>query len=148
MDVIKAARIHPGAKIPTRKHPEDAGLDLYCLEAATIPPNSAQILRTGITLEIPSGYVGLLKPKGGNDHLIGSGVIDAGYQGEVLIRVVNPYSHPLEFAPGNAIAQLLLLPVQTPPVVEVGADKIHTKSTSRGATGGILEKKDGASGNF
>ena len=47
-----------------------------------------------MTVEIPAGYVGLVKPKGRNDHLLGAGVVDAGYQGEILVKVVNPFTPP------------------------------------------------------
>ena len=140
MDTFKVARLHPAAQLPTRKHPQDAGLDFYTLDAAELAPHSAAILPTGITVEIPAGCVGLLKPKGRHDHLVGAGVVDAGYQGEVLIKIVNPFDRPLRFQAGDAIAQMLLIPILTPPVEEVPAAGIHRQSTSRGATGGIVSQ--------
>lgn len=140
MDTLRAARLHPNAKLPTRKHPQDAGVDLYSLDAAIIAPHSAAILPTGITLEIPAGYVGLLKPKGRSDHLLGSGVVDAGYQGEILIKVVNPYDRPLEIPAGGALGQLLLIPIVTPAVEEVPPEEIHAQSSSRGGSGGIVDQ--------
>lgn len=140
MDQIKAARLHPGARLPERKHPGDAGMDFYALEVTLVPPHGAAILKTGITLEIPAGSVGLLMPKGRHDHLVGSGVVDAGYQGEILVRVVNPFDAPLVFQPGDAIAQMLLLPVHTPAVIEVDPGEIHVQATPRGATGGIIDQ--------
>ncbi len=142
MDTIRIARLQPGAHLPTRKHPDDAGLDFYALEVTLVPPHSAAILRTGIEIEIPSGYVGLLKPKGRNDHLVGAGVIDAGYQGEVLVKVVNPSDAPQVFQPGDAIAQMLLLPVATPGIEEISADELHAQPTQRGANGGILSQTE------
>lgn len=141
---LRVARLDPRAKLPTRKHPEDAGLDLYSLDPARIPPNGAAILRTGVTVAIPAGTAGLLKPKGRSDHLLGAGVIDAGYQGEILVKVVNPLDRPLEFAAGEAIAQLLLVPVLTPQVIEVAAGEIHSQASGRGATGGIVDQRAGS----
>ncbi|MBN1373626.1 MAG: hypothetical protein JW987_16935 [Anaerolineaceae bacterium] len=147
MDTIRAARLHPHAKLPTRKHPLDAGMDLYSLDAAVIPPHSLAIIPTGITLEIPEGYVGLLKPKGRSDHLLGSGVVDAGYQGEILIKVVNPYAHPLEIPAGGALGQMLLIPIVTPAVEEVQPDEIHARASSRGGSGGIVDQHSRSSGS-
>ncbi|HEX2979525.1 MAG TPA: hypothetical protein VHO48_04615 [Anaerolineaceae bacterium] len=140
METILVARLDPNAILPTRKHPHDAGLDIYALRSVIIPAHQAAIVATGITLEIPQGMVGLLKPKGKNNHLVGSGVIDAGYQGEILVKVINPYAEALEIKPGEAIAQMLLLPVDTPAVLEVSPEAIHQQISSRGATGGIVDQ--------
>jgi dUTP pyrophosphatase len=140
MDTIRIARLRPEARIPTRKHPADAGLDLYAAETVTLPPHGVGIVPTGITLDIPSGVVGLVKPKGRSDHLLGAGVVDAGYQGEILVKVVNPSPLPLTFQPGDAVGQLLLLPVLTPRVVEVSLDEVHPQASSRGGTGGIVDQ--------
>lgn len=145
MNLIRMARVRPGALLPTRKHPADAGLDLYAATTLSIPPHSASIVPTGITVEIPEGYVGLVKPKGRNDHLLGAGVVDAGYQGEILVKVVNPFARPLEITAGDAIAQLIILPVVTPAVEEVSPEEIHTHPSSRGATGGIITQWEGTS---
>lgn len=143
MQRIRIARLRPGAILPTRKHPADAGLDLYAAETQSIPPHSAGIVPSGVTVEIPAGYVGLVKPKSRNEHLLGAGVVDAGYQGEILIKVVNPFAHPLEIRPGDAIGQMLILPILTPAVEEVSPEEIHPTDTSRGASGGILDQFGG-----
>ncbi len=80
MEMIRIARIRPEAILPSRKHPNDAGLDLYAVDPIRIPPASWGIAHTGITVEIQPGQVGLVKPKSRNNHLVGAGVIDAGYQ--------------------------------------------------------------------
>lgn len=140
METIRIARLRPTAVLPTRKHPHDAGMDLYAAEAAHLPAHASAIVPSGVTIEIPAGYVGLVKPKGRNDHLLGAGVVDAGYQGEILIKVVNPYPQPLEIRPGDAIGQLLLVPVVTPRVEEVSPEQIHAQASQRGASGGIVEQ--------
>lgn len=137
MDTIKVARLQPDAWLPSRKHPSDAGLDVYALRVVRVQAHTYQVVPTGITIDIPDGYFGLLKPKGKNNHLIGAGVIDAGYQGEILVKVVNPYDIDLEFSAGEAIGQLLLLPIATPAVEEVSLSAIHTAATPRGGSGGI-----------
>ena len=138
MDKIKTAKITDRAFLPTRKHPDDAGIDFYSVENKTIPPHSFDVIRTGITIEIPRGYVGLMMPKSRNNHILGAGVIDAGYQGEILIKLANLTDSPLIIEYGMAIAQMLILPIITPDVEEIPLSQIHAEKTDRGATGGIL----------
>lgn len=140
MKKIKIAKLDPNAFLPTRKHPSDAGLDIYSNQTITINPHSIAIVSTGITIEIANGFVGLLKPKGRNNHLLGAGVVDAGYQGEILVKVVNVMETPLEIFPGDAIGQLLILPIFTPEVIEIQSEAIHKENSSRGETGGIVSQ--------
>ena len=146
MQTIRIARLRPDAVMPTRKHPQDAGMDLYAVEACTLAPHASAIVPTGVTIDIPAGFVGLVKPKGRSDHLVGAGVVDAGYQGEILVKVVNPYDRPLEIQPGDAISQLLILPVETPRIEEVSAAEIHRQRSARGASGGIVGQHEGPAG--
>ena len=139
MEKIQAAKLIDNAILPTRKHPDDAGMDFYAAEEIEIAPRSFGTVRTGITLEIPAGFVGLMKPKSRNDHLLGAGVVDAGYQGEIMIKIANIKDEPLHILPGMAIAQMILLPIVTPAIEETDADTIHSVKSERGATGGILE---------
>ena len=138
MKTIKAAKLREDAILPTRKHPDDAGIDFYSVESVWIQPNNFKIVKTGITVEIPKGYVGLMKPKSRSNFLLGAGVIDAGYQGEIQIKVANVGLGTLTIAYGEAIAQMLIVPVETPAVEEVPLSGIHQEASERGATGGIL----------
>ncbi len=138
METIKAAKLREDAILPTRKHPDDAGIDFYSVESVWIQPNNFKIVKTGITVEIPKGYVGLMKPKSRSNFLLGAGVIDAGYQGEIQIKVANVGLGTLAIAYGDAIAQMLIVPVETPAVEEVPLSGIHQEASERGATGGIL----------
>ncbi|MAT42689.1 MAG: hypothetical protein CL609_10130 [Anaerolineaceae bacterium] len=140
MQTIRIAKLSNHAKLPTRKHPEDAGLDIYANGDHTIPALNHAIIPSGITVEVPKGYVALLKPKGRNDHLLGAGVVDAGYQGEILVKVFNPTNQPLVISHGDAIGQMLLLPVVTPAVEEAEIYQIHQAKSERGQTGGIVEQ--------
>lgn len=140
MNTIRIARLRPEAVLPTRKHPQDAGLDLYAAQAAIIAPHTSAIVPTGITLEIPAGFVGLVKPKGRNDHLLGAGVVDAGYQGEILVKVANIRGEALEIHAGEAIGQMVIVPVETPQVEEVSQAEIHRRATRRGGAGGIVDQ--------
>ena len=138
MEKIKAAKLYKNAILPTRKHTDDAGIDFYAVGPIVIPPHAFGIVKTGITVEIPRGYVGLMKPKSRNNHILGAGVIDAGYQGEIQIKVANLTNEPLDIQYGQAVGQMLIIPIVTPEVEEVEPDKIHLVISERGATGGIL----------
>ncbi len=140
MNIFRVARLRPNAFLPTRKHAEDAGVDFYAADETIVPAHGFAIVPTGVTVEIPAGFVGLLKPKGRSNHLLGAGVVDAGYQGEILIKVANPTAQPLVFLPGDAVGQMVLLPVATPQVEEVPLDEIHVDRSTRGGGGGIVEQ--------
>lgn len=142
-ETLRVARLRPDALLPTRKHPQDAGLDLYAVQTVVLAAHEVGIVPTGITVEVPAGQVALIKPKGRSNHLLGAGVVDAGYQGELLVKVVNPSSHPLTIAAGEAVGQLLLLPIFTPAVEEVALEDIHRSATPRGSSGGIVSQRGG-----
>ena len=139
MDKIRIAKMNENAFIPTRKHPDDAGIDFYACEDKTISPHDFGVVGTGITVEIPQGYVGLMMPKSRNNHLLGAGVIDAGYQGEIRIKIANITDNPLQISVGQAIGQMLIFPIVTPVVEELPIDRIHQEKSERGASGGIHE---------
>lgn len=143
MQTILVARLRPDAVIPTRKHPQDAGMDFYAAQDVHIAPRSQAIVPTGITIEIPTGYAGLLKPKGGNNHLLGAGVVDAGYQGEILIKIFNPLDSPLQVQKGAAIGQMLIIPVETPLIAEVDLNALHQQRSRRSGGGGIVNQYTG-----
>jgi dUTP pyrophosphatase len=140
MKEIKVARLYKDATIPTRKHSMDAGMDLYCMKSFQVLPHNITVVHTGIIIEIPKGFVGLIKPKGANMHLVGSGVVDAGYQGEILVKIANTKEHVLSYDKGYPIAQLLIIPIVTPEIVEVNLEDILEVKTERGDTGGIHQK--------
>lgn len=131
------SRLDQQAVAPTRKHPTDAGVDAYANEDVRIAPFSYRVVHTGVTFDIPEGTLLQVWPKGRNNHLLGAGVIDAGYQGEIMIKVVNYSWKPLRIHRGEAIAQLVHLPVITEPVQEVPLEEIHSVRSARAADGGI-----------
>jgi dUTP pyrophosphatase len=134
---LKFSRLDPRAAAPSRKHPTDAGVDVYANEQVTIAPFSSRAVRTGVTFEIPEGTLLQVWPKSRHNHLVGAGVIDAGYQGEVLIKVVNYSWKPLRIRRGDAVAQLVQVPVMTEPLEERPPEEIHRMRSARGGEGGI-----------
>lgn len=134
---LRVARLDPNAVLPTRKHPQDAGIDVYALDNVLIWPFSYANVHTGVTIEVAAGTMLLAKPKGRNNHLLGAGVIDAGYQGEIVIKVVNYSWKPLRIHKGDAVAQLVQLPVICESVQECPSEEVHQKKSERGSSGGI-----------
>ena len=123
---LKVRRLDARARLPTRAYPGDAGLDLYALEDGVLEPGERASIRTGVAVEIPEGQAGLVLPRSGlaAKHGIAivnaPGLIDAGYRGEVRVLLLNTDpSASFEIAPGDRVAQLLLVRVETPAVVEV-----------------------------
>src|SRR5699024_12417768 len=86
-------KLHPDAITPTRSHPHDAGLDIYASESVVIRPQGQHVLKTGIAVDIPQGYVGLLTSRSGVSSktklVVETGKIDAGYNGELGINIKN-----------------------------------------------------------
>jgi dUTP pyrophosphatase len=140
MNEIKVARIKPDAILPTRNNETDAGLDLYSYYDYIIKNHEVHKVRTGCAILIPEGYVGILMPKSRSDYVLGGGVVDAGYTGEIIVKVVNTSGHTIAIAYGDAIAQLVLLPIAAPKVKEVNYPYLISegvKLSARGQEGGI-----------
>lgn len=142
---LKIAKIYDNAILPNRKHYNDAGLDLYaCLQthnkALTLRPGELDVVETGVMIEIPDGFVGLIWPKSRSDFLIGGGVIDSSYQGQILVKVMNVTNYNVTIYNGDAVAQLLIQPVLIPEVVEVDISEIHRKKSERGNSGGVVSQ--------
>jgi dUTP pyrophosphatase len=132
-------RLDARATLPARAYPADAGLDLHALEDAVLKPGERAAIGTGIAVEIPVGQAGLVLPRSGlaSRHGIAlvnaPGLIDAGYRGEVRVLLLNTdRSAQFEIAAGDRIAQLLVVDVRVPDVVEV--DRL---SSSERGTGGF-----------
>lgn len=118
-------RLDEAARLPTRAYPGDAGLDLYALEDAELGPGERRSVRTGIAVEIPSGQAGLVLPRSGlaDRHGIAlvnaPGLIDCGYRGELKVLLLNTDRHAaVSLRAGERVAQLVLIRVETPEVVE------------------------------
>lgn len=120
---LSIKKLHPEAKLPTRAHTGDAGLDLYSVEDIVLAPGQRYGVATGIAIAIPDGYVGLVWDKSGVALNGGitclGGVVDAQYRGEVKVIVLNTSDVSYEIKSGQKIAQLLIQEVALPGVIEV-----------------------------
>jgi dUTP pyrophosphatase len=127
-EALRVRRLHPRAKLPTRAYPGDAGLDLCALDAAVLEPGQRLSVATGVAVEIPEGQAGLVLPRSGLAARFGislvnaPGLIDAGYRGEIRVLLLNTdRDAAVPVAAGDRIAQLVLVRVETPGVIEVDA---------------------------
>lgn len=133
-------KLDEGAKMPTRAHKDDAGLDIYTPRAVLVYAGSSAAIDTGVHIEIPKGYVGFLKSKSGlnvRNCITGEGVIDSGYTGSIAVKL---YNHSRDrhhlFSAGDKIIQLVLLPITTPELEEVKTiEELYGGETDRGDNG-------------
>ena len=131
-----------GATAPTRAHDTDAGLDLYALHPADIPPGGRQLIGTGVHVAIPPGYVGMVCPRSGLAHNYGltvlnaPGIIDAGYTGEIKVNLHNTEDRAVVLPSGARIAQLVITPIPDAHLVQVDTlDTTERGDNGHGSTG-------------
>lgn len=123
--------------IPAYQTPDSAGVDLRAAESGVIPAGGRLLVKTGLFLEIPSGYEGQVRPrsglalKHGVTVLNAPGTIDADYRGEVGVILLNTGAEPFCFQAGERVAQLVIAPVVQAQFVR--ADELS--GTSRGEGG-------------
>lgn len=112
--------------MPERQHQDDAGADLKADATWRIEPGRTRMVRTGTRWEIPSGHVGLvfarssLAVEKGLMLANGVGVIDAGYQGEVMVPLHNCTGTFVTIDEGERIAQMVIVSIATPRAGEGG----------------------------
>lgn len=127
-------KLDPGAFLPLRAHPTDAGLDLRSPYRAWMPSYGNAIIDTGVHIEIPEGYVGMLKSKSGlnvQHGITSEGVIDSGYTGSIVVKLYNHTPHGYYIEKGDKISQLVILPIITPTLELVD----ELEPTERGGNG-------------
>ena len=142
---VKIKKLSEDAVIPTYAHDTDAGLDLVANSYEYLDKYDCHVYGTGLAVEIPEGYVGLIYPRSSNrkteaymcNHV---GVVDSGYRGEVMISfknrtmnlsegVIPQLTKPYEV--GNKVAQLIIVPYPKIEFVEVD----ELSSSDRGENG-------------
>ena len=119
---IKIKKINNNAKIPFYAHLGDAGMDLYSTETIDLLPENIQLCKTGVAMEIPDGNFGLIKERsslGKIGIIVPGGVIDSGYRGEIIVMLYNHGKNMIKINAGERIAQLIIIPVASPELVEV-----------------------------
>lgn len=127
-------KLDDGAKMPTRAHSTDAGLDIYAREEQIVPAKDSAIFNTGVHIELPVGTVGMLKSKSGLNVKFGitsEGVIDVGFTGSIVVKLYNHSGFDYRVKAGDKISQLVILPILTPDPVLVDS----LEDTDRGDNG-------------
>ena len=132
-------KLSENAKVPTYGSVGSAGADMYALldEEITIQPSETVLVHTGIAMEIPEGYVGLVCARSGLASKRGLapankvGVIDSDYRGEIMVALHNHGNIPASIAPFERIAQLMIVPYLSAEFIETD----DLEDTNRGAGG-------------
>ena len=107
-------KLDRGAFVPVRAHDTDAGADLRSPIETVIPASGSRVIDTGVHIQLPHGYVGMLKSKSGLNVKYGitsEGVIDEGYTGTILVKLYNHGAEAKQFTRGDKITQMVVLPV-------------------------------------
>ena len=118
MPKVAIKKLDENAVLPTYGSPYSAGADLYALtdEEITFAPHETKLIRTGLAMEIPEGYAGLIYARSGlaSKRALAPankvGVVDADYRGEVMVALHNHSNVEQKIAPKERIAQLVIAP--------------------------------------
>lgn len=139
---VEFCRLHPAAVLPRYSYEGDAGLDLASIEAVELDPGDRRATRTGWSVALAQGTVGLVVPRSGIAHkhavtvLNAPGIVDASYRGEIKVILVNIGTERVELPSGTRIAQLVVVPMVTVDAREVPSlDPTERGSEGIGSTG-------------
>ncbi|API90800.1 MULTISPECIES: dUTP diphosphatase [unclassified Virgibacillus] len=114
---LKIKLIHEEAKLPFRANDGDAGLDLFSIEEKIIKSGEAELVRTGIQIELPKGTEAQVRPRSGLalKHSVtvlnSPGTIDEGYRGEIKVILINHGKEDVTIEKHMRIAQMIIAPV-------------------------------------
>lgn len=140
MNAVRVKKLHPNAVLPTYGSARSAGADLYACNSEEIVIKSGEtvLISTGIALEIPEGFAGLIYARSGIATKRGLapankvGVIDSDYRGEIMVALHNHSNTTQTVAVGERIAQLVI----TPYITATFCESQELDDTARG-TGGF-----------
>jgi len=140
--------LRSNAKLPKRAYPDDAGMDFYyCADddaQIIIHPMGNAVIPTGVSIEVPKGYMLEMKNKSGvaakRQLLVGSCVIDRGYTGEIFVNLNNVGTDAQIIEPGQKLAQGVFVKIAQPELIIIETDQdLYEKSDrqegSLGSTG-------------
>lgn len=152
MNKLLIKTIHEDAKIPFYAHNTDAGLDLFTVEDTLIPSCEARAIKTGLTIALPEGTEGQIRPRSGNSLngvpcivdgelkkkyiQVMIGTIDEAYRGEIGIITYNPTNENVTVPKGTKLAQMVINKVERPTIEIVEElDETDRGSNGFGSTG-------------
>lgn len=108
-------KLDRGAFVPVRAHGTDAGADLRSPIDTVIPARGSRVIDTGVHIQLPHGYVGMLKSKSGlnvRHGITSEGVIDEGYTGPIKVKLYNHGDEPYSIERYDKITQLVIVPCE------------------------------------
>jgi dUTP pyrophosphatase len=157
--LLEYTELHENVFSPHRANPSDVGLDLFFSPdvprgthdeqknmpagSVVIMPNQNMKLRTGLSFAVPHGFCAEVKNRSSmsakKELLVGGGVIDPGYSGEVVVLLHNVGRNPQIIHPGDKIAQLVVYPVIHVRPIQVDKDELYKDdiAISNRGTGGF-----------
>ena len=100
---------------PTRAHDTDAGLDLYSPVDCVVPAMGSAVIHTGVHVEVPACCAGLLVSKSGlnvNSSITSTGLIDENFSWEIVVKLYNHGTVPVNILRGQKVSQLVIIPVR------------------------------------
>lgn len=110
---LKFKKLDQNAVLPTRGYAADAGLDLFTFGEFNVEPGQSVRLHTNVAVDMPDGYWGLITGRSStvfrHGMIVLPGVVDPGYQGELMISVHNVYPEPVRLYDGLRLAQFILM---------------------------------------
>jgi dUTP pyrophosphatase len=141
---VPVRRLDPDLPLPSYAHPGDAGADLVSAEDVELAPGARALVRTGVAIALPDGFVGLVHPRSGLAARLGvtvlnaPGTVDAGYRGEIKVNLVNhDREATAKISRGDRIAQLVVQRVERADFHDVAELPDSSRGTGgHGSTGG------------
>ena len=132
--ILKVKILSDKSKIPLRTSLCAAGFDLYSAEDKIIEPYSVSLISTGIAVEIPPLRYGRIAPKSSlsKKTMIGAGVIDWDYRGDVKVLIYNLTNTQINISCGDAVAQLILEKISMPNLIVADSLSYTSRNTSAG----------------
>lgn len=111
MNILKIEKVHQFALVPTKVYFTDSGFDLYADENITLGPGETRSIKTGIKIQLPTGYEAQVRPRSGVSSktglLVVLGTVDQSYRGEIKVIVKNVGTNKEFIGIGDRIAQLV-----------------------------------------
>jgi len=133
--LLKVKKLAKDVELPEYSLETDVGFDIRANENVSLQPYEQKTIKTGIALEIPDGYVGLIRDRAGIVTKMGvhtsAGTFDPAYRGEISIVVINFGDEEVEIEKGMRVAQMIIIPVTKVDIKEVKS----LSSSSRGEKG-------------
>jgi dUTP pyrophosphatase len=136
---ILIVKLHEDGKVSVRATEPSGGFDLYSCVDDSVPVQEQKLIRTGIAMAIPCGFVGIIRPRSGlalkKEIDVRAGIIDSDYRQEVFILLRNEGIEDFHIQKGDRIAQMLVLPVPAVTFKQVDSLEQTDRIGGLGSTG-------------